>query len=78
MLNLGKVYQEAVKWMLRYFKEIISTVFCLEEGKVLLEGLVDVDLCWGCDISKSIFSFVFNIDDAAVSWMFRFYKCVFL
>ena len=42
--NPGKENWEAVKWLLRYMRGTSSTSLCFGEGKVTLQGFVDVDL----------------------------------
>ena len=42
--NPGKEHWEAVKWLPRYLRGTSSTSLCFGEGKVTLQGFVDVDL----------------------------------
>ncbi|KAF3661702.1 hypothetical protein FXO37_12802 [Capsicum annuum] len=67
---------ESVKWFLRYLRGTSYTSLCFGNGKVILQGFVDDDLCGDVDLRKSTFGYIYTIGGTEVSWMFRLQKAV--
>ena len=78
VINLGKEHWEAVKWLLSYLRGTSNTSLCYGNGKVVMQGFVDADLSGDVYYSKSTSGYIYIIDGVAVSWMFKFQKCVAL
>jgi len=72
MLNPGKQYWEAVKWVLRYLRGIakLGLVFQrLETGKPrLLQGYIDADCAGDFDQRRSTTGYVFTVAECVISW----------
>ena len=78
MDNPGKLYWEAVKWILRYLRGTTGKEFCFKGGYTILTGYVDADLAGNVDIRKSTTRYVYTLGGTAVSWGSQLQKIVAL
>ena len=74
MSNLGKVHQEAVKWILSYLLGIIDKCFYFSKGEMKVLGYVDTDFGGEVDNQKSTTYDVFTVGNTAISWMSQLQK----
>ena len=60
---------EALRWVLRYLRGTSSTSihYDNDKDKIVLQGLVDVDLSGDVDSSKNTSRYIYTIDGIAVS-----------
>jgi hypothetical protein len=69
LLNLGKVYWNAVKWILRYLKGLINhSIFFGDTNNSVLKAYMDVDWASDIDSRKSTSSYLVCFENGVVSW----------
>jgi hypothetical protein len=78
MNNLGKEHWEAVKWILRYLRGIVTNALCFGGSDIILQGYVDSDMAGDKDSRRSITGYVFTIGGTTVSWISKLQKVVAL
>ena len=78
MSNPGEAHWEAVKWVLRYLKDIGDVALCYSGSDVQLVRFVDSDWAGDRDKRKSTTGYVFCMGDAAISWISKLQTVVAL
>ncbi|KAE8698301.1 hypothetical protein F3Y22_tig00110599pilonHSYRG00009 [Hibiscus syriacus] len=78
MNNPGKVYWEAVKWIIRYLRGTTNKTLCFKGGDTILTGYVDADLAENVDIRRSTTWYAYTLGGTAVRWVSQLQKIVAL
>ena len=69
MNNPGKEHWEALKWILRYLRGIVTHALCFGCLDIILQGFFDSNMAGDKDSRRSTTGYVFTIGGTTVSWI---------
>lgn len=69
MTNLGKLYWEAVQWILQYLRGMSSTSLCFKRCELKLQGFVDSDFRGDKNTQRNTIGYIYILGGIVVSWL---------